>query len=80
VLSRERLELEMARFPEARNFFICVGTHHLSVFDDLSGLFEEIYEIHTAPGDSVSEIKDNSSLEETAQPITPFPEEEPSTP
>lgn len=78
VLSRERLELLVSELPEARHLFICVGTHHLPVFDELPGLFDNIYEVHTAPGESESDKKESSPARATSQEETP--EEETSTP
>jgi hypothetical protein len=49
VLSRERMKERMPRIRKAKHVFICVGAHHLPVFDNPYELFETIHEVHIIP-------------------------------
>jgi hypothetical protein len=49
VLSRERVMEEIPQISQARHIFICVGAHHLPVFDDLEGLLGTVHELHILP-------------------------------
>lgn len=54
VLSSEKLTGEMPKISRARYIFICVGTYHLPVFDDLSELFGIVHELHILPEEEAS--------------------------
>jgi len=54
VLSREKLTAQIPDITDARHIFVCVGTHHLPVFDDLGELFETIHEIHVITQEETS--------------------------
>jgi len=49
VLSRERVMEKIPQISQARHIFICVGTYHLPVFDDLEGLLGTVHELHILP-------------------------------
>lgn len=49
VLSRERVISKMPQINKAKHVFICVGAHHLPVFDNPHKLFETIHEVHVIP-------------------------------
>ena len=49
VLSRERVVKKMPQISKARHIFVCVGAHHLPVFDNPGELFETIHEVHIIP-------------------------------
>lgn len=54
VLSRERVMKEIPQISQAQHIFICVGTYHLPVFDDLEGLLGTVHELHILPQEEAS--------------------------